>query len=157
MNKFNNFYIIITLIFLSCEPDDICLQSFEDTPKIIVRFYDEKTSELKPIKNIRITSVKSQDTLNFKETDSIAFPLNHNDNYSLFNINIESSQVDNSDNVLINYEKKPVYISVGCGYILNFKINSLLIEKDSDNWIKNYNIYKSNIENEETKHVEIFH
>ena len=108
MKKFNNFYIIITLIFFSCEPDDICLQSFEDTPKIIIRFYDEKTSELKPIKNIKITSIKSQDTLHFEETDSIAVPLNHNDNYSSFNFSIESSQVNNSDHVLINYEKKPV-------------------------------------------------
>ena len=26
-----------------------------------------------------------------------------------------------------------------------------------DNWIKNYNIYKSIIENEETRHIEVFH
>ena len=44
--------------------------------------------------------------MHFEETDSIAVPLNHNDNYSSFNINIESSQVNNSDNVLIDYEKK---------------------------------------------------
>ena len=46
------------------------------------------------------------------------------------------------DNILIDYTKKPIYTSVGCGFILNFNINSFIIEKDQNNWIKNYNIYK---------------
>ena len=41
--------------------------------------------------------------------------------------------------------------------MLNFNINSFIIEKDQNNWIKNYNIYKSIIENEETRHIEVFH
>ena len=73
-------------------------------------------------------------------------------------IKINSYSADaNIDNILIDYTKKPIYISVGCGFIFNFNINSFIIEKDQNNWIKNYNIYKSIIENEETRHIEVFH
>ena len=77
---------------------------------------------------------------------------------SNFNFTINSSNTNsNSDNILINYNRNPIYKSVGCGYILNYTIESLIIEKDSNNWIDRYNIYKSNIENETTRHIEIFH
>ena len=62
---------------------------------------------------------------------------------------------DGDDDFLGN--RNPIYKSVGCGYILNYTIESLIIEKDSNNWIDRYNIYKSNIENETTRHIEIFH
>ena len=84
--------------------------------------------------------------------------LNHKENFSSLSFNINSSSsYNNNDNILINYSREPVFVSVGCGYILNFDINSFIIEKDQNNWIKNYNIHKPRIENEEIRHVEIFH
>ena len=158
MNRIKSIYIILIILLFSCEPDDICLESYDDTPKLILRFYDEITNELKPILNLQITSAQSQDTLFFNETDSIPVLLNHKENFSSLSFNINSSNSDNNnDNILINYSREPVFVSVGCGYILNFDINSFIIEKDQNNWIKNYNIHKSRIENEETRHVEIFH
>ena len=69
MNRIKSIYIILIILLFSCEPDDICLESYDDTPKLILRFYDEITNELKPILNLQITSAQSQDTLFFNETD----------------------------------------------------------------------------------------
>ena len=158
MNKINGIYIALIITLFSCEPDDICLESYDDTPKLIVRFYDEITNELKPLRNLEIISTETQDTLFFNEVDSIPIPLNHKENFTSLSIKINSHSADaNIDNILIDYTKKPIYISVGCGFIFNFNINSFIIEKDQNNWIKNYNIYKSIIENEETRHIEVFH
>ena len=35
------FTIRLFVFLLSCEPDDICLTSIEDTPKLIIGFYEQ--------------------------------------------------------------------------------------------------------------------
>ena len=113
MNKINGIYIALIITLFSCEPDDICLESYDDTPKLIVRFYDEITNELKPLRNLEIISTETQDTLFFNEVDSIPIPLNHKENFTSLSIKINSNSADaNIDNILIDYTKKPIYISV---------------------------------------------
>lgn len=158
MNKLKSLILVLLLLLIACEPDDICLDSIEDTPKLILRFFDKETTKLKSVTNFQISSLDSDNSLFFGETDSIAIPLNHKTDLSNFNFTINSSNTNsNSDNILINYNRNPIYKSVGCGYILNYTIESLIVEKDSNNWIDRYNIYKSNVENETTRHIEIFH
>ena len=158
MNKLKSLILVLLFLLIACEPDDICLDSIEDTPKLILRFFDKETTKFKSVTNFQISSLDSDNSLFFGETDSIAIPLNHKTDLSNFNFTINSSNTNsNSDNILINYNRKPIYKSVGCGYILNYTIESLIIEKDSNNWIDRYNIYKSNVENETTRHIEIFH
>ena len=57
MNKINGIYIALIITLFSCEPDDICLESYDDTPKLIVRFYDEITNELKPLRNLSLIHI----------------------------------------------------------------------------------------------------
>ena len=158
MNKLKSLILVLLLLVIACEPDDICLDSIEDTPKLILRFFDIETTKIKSVTNFQISSLDSDNSLFFGETDSIVIPLNHKTDLSNFNFTINSSNTNsNSDNILINYNGNPIYKSVGCGYILNYTIESLIIEKDNNNWIDRYNIYKSNVENETTRHIEIFH
>ena len=103
MNKINGIYIALIITLFSCEPDDICLESYDDTPKLIVRFYDEITNELKPLRNLEIISTETQDTLFFNEVDSIPIPLNHKENFTSLSIKINSYSADaNIDNILID-------------------------------------------------------
>ena len=45
----NNFILLGLFVFLlSCEPDDICLTSIDDTPRLIIGFYDKTNGELGP-------------------------------------------------------------------------------------------------------------
>lgn len=156
--NFNRLIVLFILISFSCEPDDVCLDSYEDTPKMIIRFYDQDNKQPKNVKNLQISSDSSEKTLFFGETDSISIPLDHTRDTSKFTFIINSSNSDlNSDNIFINYNRKPIYISVGCGFIMNFDINNLIIESDQNNWIKSFKIKNQNINSETAKHIEIHH
>ena len=154
----NRLFILFILISFACEPDDICLDSYEDTPKMIIRFYDQDNKQPKNVKNLQISSDNSQETLFFSETDSISIPLDHTTDTSKFIFTINSSNSDsNSDNIFIKYNRNPIYISVGCGFIMNFDLNDIIIESDQNNWIKSFKINNQNINSETAKHIEIHH
>jgi len=144
----NRLFILFILISFACEPDDICLDSYEDTPKMIIRFYDQDNKQPKNVKNLQISSDNSEKTLFFSHTrDTSKF---------IFIINSSNSDF-NSDNIFINYNRNPIYISVGCGFIMNFDLNNLIIESDQNNWIKSFKITNQNINSETAKHIEIHH
>ena len=156
--NYNRLLMMCLLITFGCEPDDICLDSYDDTPKMIVIFYDQENKQLKNIKNLQISSDNSEESLFFEETDSISIPLDHTRDTSKFIFTINSSDSNsNADNVLINYSRTPIYISVGCGFIMNFDLNDLIVENDQNNWIKSHKIHDKKINSETTKHIEIYH
>ncbi len=156
--NFNRLIVLFIIISFSCEPDDVCLDSYEDTPKMIIRFYDRDNKQPKNVKNLQISSDNSEETLFFGETDSISIPLDHTRDTSKFTFIINSSNSDlNSDNIFIYYNRNPIYISVGCGFIMNFDLNNLIIESDQNNWIKSFKINNQNINSESAKHIEIHH
>ena len=125
---------------------------------MIIRFYDQDNKQPKNVKNLQISSDYSEETLFFSDTDSISIPLDHTTDTSKFIFTINSSNSDsNSDNIFINYNRNPIYISVGCGFIMNFDLYDLIIESDQNNWIKSFKISNQNINSETAKHIEIHH
>ena len=112
MNKLKSLILVLLFLLIACEPDDICLDSIEDTPKLILRFFDKETTKLKSVTNFQISSLDSDNSLFFGETDSIAIPLNHKVDLSNFNFTINSSNTNsNSDNILINYNRNLLNIN----------------------------------------------
>ena len=85
MNKLKSLILVLLFLLIACEPDDICLDSIEDTPKLILRFFDKETTKFKSVTNFQISSLDSDNSLFFGETDSIAIPLNHKTDLSNFN------------------------------------------------------------------------
>ena len=47
-----NISTLFFLLFVSCEPDDICLDTIEDTPKLVIGFYDKLSGDLKEVTNL---------------------------------------------------------------------------------------------------------
>ena len=66
---------MISCIILSCEPDDICLSSIPDTPKLIIVFYDESSGLKKEVIDLKIQGSNNEKIYQYKTTDSIAVPL----------------------------------------------------------------------------------
>ena len=65
MKQFNYYFLLILalLVSLGCQRDDICAESIETTPLLIIRFYDiEEPDELKAPQNLSIRSVDSDST-----------------------------------------------------------------------------------------------
>ena len=56
----------ISCIIFSCEPDDICLSSIPDTPKLVIVFYDESSGLRKEVANLKIQGSNNEKIYQFK-------------------------------------------------------------------------------------------
>ena len=72
-----------------------------------------------------------------------------------FKENINDS--GNRDHLLVSYQYNHIYISRACGYMSNYDINQVVIENDNSNWIIKSEIINSQVKDEKTIHVKVFH
>jgi len=161
MKKISLIFILF-LSFYACEKDDICIDPI--TPNLIIRFYDiADTTLLKvannlQIKNIDIDSIYSN---NLVATDSIAIPLNVNQDTTTYVLTINSTDsiLVNSDTISISYTRKPTFVSRSCGFETIFNDVNISLTTDSDNWIKNISTIDSTqtILDEKKAHFKILH
>jgi len=161
MKKISLIFILF-LSFYACQKDDVCIDPI--TPNLIIRFYNiADTTLLKvannlQIKNIDIDSIYSN---NLVATDSIAIPLNINQDTTTYVLSINSTDsiLVNSDTISISYTRKPTFVSRSCGFKTIFNDVNISLTADSDNWIKNISTINSpqTISDETKAHVKILH
>lgn len=153
--------MIIGFYLISCEPDDICLTTITDTPKLIIGFFDESTGLKKEVLDLKVRGNNREEIYLFQTTDSISLPLKNLEkitSYALvknFKENINDS--GNRDHLLVSYQYNHIYISRACGYVSNYDINQVVIENDNSNWIIKSEIINSQVKDEKTIHVKVFH
>ena len=161
MYKIKSIFLTILIFLLSCEPDDICLSEIDDTPKLIIGFYDKNSGNLKEVENLKIQGLDNDQIYFFETIDSIGIPLINNKNLTTFNLtkNFEEDNVGsgNNDKMFVNYNPNWIYISRACGYITNYDIDNLIIENDIENWIIDSEIITYSIKDEKNIHVKIYH
>ncbi len=161
MYKIKSIFLTILIFLFACEPDDICLSEIDDTPKLLIGFYDKNSGNLKEVENLKIQGLDNDQIYVFQTIDSIGIPLINNKNLTTFNLtkNFEEDNVDsgNNDKMFVNYNPNWIYISRACGYITNYDIDNLIIENDIENWIIDSEIITYSIKDEENIHVKIYH
>lgn len=161
MYKIKSIFLTILIFLFACEPDDICLSEIDDTPKLLIGFYDKNSGNLKEVENLKIQGLDNDQIYVFETIDSIGIPLISNKNLTTFNLtkNFEEDNVDsgNNDKMFVNYNPNWIYISRACGYITNYDIDNLIIENDIENWIIDSEIITYSIKDEENIHVKIYH
>tara|TARA_B100001057_G_scaffold341791_1_gene342659 strand:- start:2867 stop:3352 length:486 start_codon:yes stop_codon:yes gene_type:complete len=159
--KIKSIFLTILIFLFACEPDDICLSEIDDTPKLLIGFYDKNSGNLKEVENLKIQGLDNDQIYVFETIDSIGIPLINNKNLTTFNLtkNFEEDNVDsgNNDKIFVNYNPNWIYISRACGYITNYDIDNLIIENDIENWIIDSEIITYSIKDEENIHVKIYH
>ena len=150
---------VLILFFLSsCEPDDICLESNTDTPNLIINFLDFNSGESKPVVNLKIKGVDSENDFFIGTVDSISIPLSNYQNKTPFSFTKEfDSDQANEDLIYFNYSRNNVYISRSCGYKMEYEIENIIIENDNLNWIEDSIIEKRVVNDENSHHVKIYH
>ncbi|VAW25172.1 hypothetical protein MNBD_BACTEROID04-932 [hydrothermal vent metagenome] len=146
-------YIIIFIFlftFLSCEKDDICVET--TTPNLIIKFYDnDDQTVVKQITELTVWA-DSKDSIYVNESlDSIFIPLNLNENFTKYII--ENNNI--KDTIKFIYNRNDIFVSRSCGYKTIF--DNFQIESNTTNWIKNISIINSTIDNEKAAHIYIFH
>ena len=150
--NFNKLLLLYFFILFSCEPDDLCLETYADTPKLIVKFFDTNSKESIEIENILVEDNDRNIILFSGSTDSLSVPLNYTKQQTTLNL----IHNNNSDRVYINYDTNEVFVSKGCGYKMNYVLDNIILENDNANWIGFFEIINQNITEESNHHVKIF-
>lgn len=160
---FSLFTIVFALGFFNCEPDDICEQGTPTTPKLIVEFYDNASPTVrKNVTNLGIIANGMSTGILFDGVSKIQVPLKTDAdkvNYDFVLNSTTTTPTPITDKITINYTRKDVFISRACGYKTNFELNANpngMVLNTPKNWIKEINIQKFTIENENETHVKIF-
>ena len=133
-------YLFLIVIF-SCEKDDICPETTQTTPRLVIEFYDLTNPDVLlqvpelyalglstngieiPINN-EIVTTRSSIELPLKTDDTeTEFIL-----YKSYDI-VDGEVIGNPDRIKVTYDSENVYVSRACGYkqILTFKPLPLLL------------------------------
>jgi len=160
-SKLKTSLFAIIFIMISCEKDDICIESEIGTPRIILSFYDKTNKTLKkPVENLLIKGIEREDTLDIFSGDSIAIPLRNNSNFSKYEFILNSGgENSNNDTIHFEYSRYDLYINRACGFKSNYILNdppAKLFNIDSP-WIEQILKLKDTILNENNAHLAIYH
>ena len=150
--NFNKVLLICFFILFSCEPDDLCLETYPDTPKLIIKFFDNVSQESTIINNLIIEDIDRNLVLYNGTTDSISIPLNYRKQQTSLNFIYNT----NLDKVYVNYGTNEVFVSKGCGYRMEYLLENIIVENDNENWISSLEILNENVVEELNHHVKIF-
>ncbi|MBT8393918.1 MAG: hypothetical protein KJN66_03615 [Bacteroidia bacterium] len=165
MKKLLALFLLFMVLF-NCERDDICPESTETTPKLIIRFYDiTEQTETKRVLALQIQGVDNEEIYQSAvSTDSIALPLKTFENNTSFKLYKEYEDdgngniSGNEDIINIQYDPIEVYVSRACGYKTTYNNVELSVVDDGDNWIELIQIENPlTVDNETEAHVKIFH
>jgi len=159
------FIFFLFLGFGACEKDDICVEG--DTPLLVIRFYNtQDTSTLKKASKLRVIGLGQSSVVStFKDrsnTDSIAIPLridNPETDYVfiLNSADTDSVETGNRDTLRFTYNIKEVFISRACGYAINYEDLQVALPSDASPWVQDISIVQSNVQNQASAHVKIYH
>lgn len=155
------------LLFTACQKDDICPESTQATPLLIIKFFDaaDRVSPRSPA-NLQ---VKYDTTFYFSERqnrDSIAIPLRtsaDNTQYE-FILNAPAAQDStsnpntNTDIITFSYGRNEVYLNRGCAFKMEYTGLRLSINPGEDGrWIQSFAIDQTDVTDETNRHISIFY
>ncbi|MEH6514047.1 MAG: DUF6452 family protein [Maribacter arcticus] len=154
------------LAVASCEKDDICVEG--DTPLLVIEFYNiNDTSALKTVATLRVVGVGQNVTVSTvadrTALNTISIPLKTDVDVTSFIIISASasaedgSETGNIDTVNFSYKRLEDFLSRGCGFVVNYDSLQANVSADTNNWIKDIEIIRSQVINSDSTHVKIFH
>ena len=143
-----------------CQKDDICPESTEVTPLLIIEFYDEEdVTRLNSVPNLVIQAVGEEDTLlGPTTTNRIAIPLRTDQSFTEYRFTRNSqTETENIDTLAFTYNPSTEYINRACGFKVNYLDLDLNLYEDEDNWILSELVLQNNVENETEAHISFTH
>ncbi|MDG1374229.1 MAG: DUF6452 family protein [Flavobacteriaceae bacterium] len=163
------FICLFLIVIFSCEKDDICPETTQTTPRLVIEFYNlSSPDEILAVPGLFAIGLDADglEVPIYNEIvttrSSITLPLKTNDIITEFKLYKSYDVVDgvvsgNPDTIKITYEAEDVYVSRACGYKTIFDIQTFAITSDSDQWMIGSDILIREITNENDIHVKILH
>ncbi|GAB1309708.1 hypothetical protein KH5_23910 [Urechidicola sp. KH5] len=144
------FLLVFGIVVISaCQRDDFCIDPI--TPNLVIRFYDSDNQDIyKNVIDLTVWADGREELYTGVTTDSIAIPLDPNNDMTLYHLSSE----DLEDDITFLYTRKEVFVSRSCGFKYDFE--SLTFEDATNNWIEQIEITNENV-TDETEHVKILH
>lgn len=170
MKKYLLLSLFVALICTSsCQRDDICPESTQTTPKLVIEFFDiDFPEQSKSVPRLNVIAEGESDYY-FETTENrstISIPLRTTENFTNFSfvrnhdLPEDSNLTSNADEIQFSYTVNLEYVSRSCGYKAEFiNFNAVLVnEEESVNWIQGIQVIQPNdILNEQNTHLYIFH
>ena len=163
------FICLFLIVIFSCEKDDICPETTQTTPRLVIEFFNlSSPDEILAVPGLFAIGLDADglEVPIYNEIvttrSSITLPLKTNDIITEFKLYKSYDVVDgvvsgNPDTIKITYEAEDVYVSRACGYKTIFDIQTFAITSDSDQWMIGSDILIREITNENDIHVKILH
>ncbi|MBT8255646.1 MAG: hypothetical protein KJO23_03825 [Bacteroidia bacterium] len=156
--------VLLFMAFLGCTRDDICPEDTPTTPLLIIQFKDiTNRVESKPVSVLQVL-VNDQDSVEaFLGTSDtlVGIPLNTlaTNSEFLFIVNSNDTLNKNTDIIRFNYSVQEIYVNRACAFKVNYEgLNATLQPEDkNENWIRDFTILKTTVEDETEAHLTIFH
>ena len=147
-------FLVLTLIFLGCEKDDICIEGSENTNRITIGFINNESRiqtgiSLSYIKGINIDSLLSEGF----SGDYLKLPLKVNSNQTRYILEHDKIK----DTLKIFHQTNHLYLNRSCGFKSNFVIKSETEIIKEFGWIREVSIEKDSIFNEENTNIFIYY
>lgn len=167
--------IILPLLILTslwgCERDDICSSETPTTPHLVIHFYNVNARN--ETKTVRHLSVHTENHPNYiihdRTIDKIMLPLKieamDNLNTTRFVLTKDTdyltdenpTTVANVDIIEVFYTPELIYVSRACGYKSVFNDLITTRETDDDNWIIDFEVINTTVNDENAAHINIYH
>ena len=143
-------FLVLTLFFLSCEKDDICIEGSENTNRITIGFLENESKNPKGINLSFIKGVNNDSIISEAFSgDELKLPLMVNSNQTKYIL--EQNEV--RDTLIILHQTNHLYLNRSCGFKSNFLIKSETEIIKESGWIREISIVQDSIFNEEKTNI----
>ena len=143
-------FLVLTLFFLSCEKDDICIEGSENTNRITIGFLENESKNPKGINLSFIKGVNNDSIISEAFSGAeLKLPLMVNSNETKYIL--EQNEV--RDTLIIFHQTNHLYLNRSCGFKSNFLIKSDTEIIKESGWIREISIVQDSIFNEEKTNI----
>ena len=142
-------FLVLTLFFLSCEKDDICIEGSENTNRISIGFIDNESKNPTGITLSFIKGINNDSIIESFSGNELKLPLMVNSNETKYIL--EQNKV--KDTLIIFHQTNHLYLNRSCGFKSNFLIKSKTEIIKESGWIQEISIVQDSIYNEEKTNI----
>ena len=145
-------FLVLTLIFLGCEKDDICIEGSENTNRITIGFINNESKNLTGINLSFIKAINNDSVLSESFSGSeLKLPLMVNSNETKYILELNKVK----DTLIVYHQTSHLYLNRSCGFKSNFLIKSDTEILKESGWIREISIVLDSIFNEEKTNINI--
>ncbi len=156
------FAVVVIGLFSGCTRDDICPEETATTPLLIITFNDiANPTQRKAVTDLTVETSEANTTAVITQTttDSIAIPLRNAAALTMYRfIRDDEGPNPNTDFVSFTYSTEDIYVNRACAFkTIYHELDMTVQNEGTANWILQFQLLITDIEDETQTHITILH